>query len=107
MISLRQTESPSEHVKTRSKKMFVRSVAPNKFVVTPKKRGKARRIVNIAVTEAGTIRIECVDKDTGEICPANLYGLHCSHIEAALNRLHANIKRAANRKLKPLGRPNF
>lgn len=97
-IELSQTNDPSPHVRARAKKMYVRSLAPDKFIVTPKAPDKARRVVNISVTTAKRIRIECFDKDTGEVCPANAYGLHCSHAEAALKRLHANIKRNETRR---------
>lgn len=99
MIHLSQTQNPSEHVRNRAKNMWVKTVAPDSYIVKPKEKGKARRVVSLLQDSRG-IRIECVDKATGDPCPANAFGMSCSHVEAALNRLLINIKREANRKLK-------
>lgn len=99
MIHLNDTAQPSEHVRNRARNMWVRTVAPDSYIVKPKERGKARRAVRLLNSSAG-IHIECVDKVTGKECPANLHGMHCAHAEAAINRLLTNVKREANRKLK-------
>lgn len=79
--------------------MWVKTLAPDVFIVKPKEKGKARRAVRLLQSSAG-IHIECVNKETGDLCPANAFGMHCSHAEAAINRLLTNVKREANRKLK-------
>jgi hypothetical protein len=95
MIHLSQIENPSEHVRNRSKRMWVKTVAPDVYIVKPKEKGKARRAVRLLQSGSG-VHIECVNKETGELCPANAFGLHCSHAEAAINRLLINVKREAN-----------
>lgn len=99
MIHLNQTAEPSPHIKERAKRMWTRTIAPDTFIVKPKEKGKARRVVRLLQSSAG-IHIECIDKATGEVCPANSYGRHCGHAEAALNRLLINVKRQANRELR-------
>lgn len=99
MIHLSQTNEPTPHVRERSKNMWTRTVAPDEYLVKPKEKGKARRVVKLLKNSSG-VYIECKDKNTGEPCPANSYGRHCSHAEAAINRLLINTKREANRKLK-------
>ena len=99
MVHISQTSQVSEHVKTRSKKMWVRSVRPDLYIVKPKEKGKARRTVRILQSSAG-IHIECTDKVTGKVCPANSYGMTCGHVMAVISRILINVKREANRKLK-------
>jgi hypothetical protein len=99
MIHLEQSNNPSEHVRQRSKKMWVRTMAPDFYLVKPKEKGKARRAVRLLQSSAG-VHIECVDRITGDACPANLHGKLCSHAEAAINRLLTNVKRQANKQLK-------
>lgn len=99
MIHLSDTENPSEHVRNRAKNMWVRTVRPDSYVVKPKEKGKARRVVNLLQDSRG-IRIECVDKVTNEPCPANAHRHHCAHAEAAINRLLINVKRAANKEMR-------
>lgn len=100
MISLNQIKGePSDHIKARAKKMWTRTIAPDTFIVKPKEKGKARRVVRLVQTASG-IKIECRDKVTGESCPANAFKIPCSHVEAAINRLLINVKREANRRLK-------
>lgn len=82
--------------------MWVRTVAPDSYIVKPKDKGKARRVVNLLQDSRG-IRIECVDKVTGEACKANQFGMHCGHAEAVINRILINAKRQANRKAKAEG----
>ena len=99
MIHLSDTAHTSERVRSRAKNMWTRTVAPDLYIVKPKEKGKARRAVRLLQSSSG-VYIECLDKDTGEPCPANAYGRHCAHAEAAINRLLINVKREANRKLK-------
>jgi len=93
MIGISTTNHPSDHIQQRAKKMKVRTLTPFTYLVTPREPGKARRVVHLDKADGETIKIECCDYDTGEVCPANSYSLHCSHVEAALKRLMANIKR--------------
>jgi hypothetical protein len=99
MIHLNQTAEPSPYIRERAKKMWTRTLAPDTFIVKPREKGKARRVVKLMHNSSGVF-IECVDKITNEPCKANQFGMHCSHAEAALNRLLINVKREANRKLK-------
>ena len=99
MIHLSQTQNPSERIRNRAKNMWVRTVSMDSYIVKPREKGKARRLVRLLQNSQG-ISIECVDKVTGESCPANAFKMHCSHAEAAINRLLTNVKREANRKLK-------
>lgn len=103
MIHLSQTQNPTEHVRNRAKRCWVRTLAPDSYLVKPKEKGKPRRVVSLLQDSRG-IRIECVDKATGEPCPANAHGRHCAHSEAAINRLLTNVKREANRKLKQVNK---
>lgn len=100
MISLQQTLKPSPHIRERSRRMFVRTATPETFIVTPKDKEKVRRLVRFTVTSGRSIKIECMDRDSLEPCPANAFGSMCSHVNAAIRQLHANIKRAENRKRK-------
>lgn len=99
MVHLSQTANPSDYVRNRAKKMWVRTIALDSYIVKPKEKGKPRRVVNLLQGSRG-ITIECVEKATGKPCPANQFGRSCGHVEAALNRLLINIKREANRKQK-------
>lgn len=99
MISLNATLNPSEHVVKRSRNMWVKTIAPDEYVVKPREKGKARRVVRFIKTQQG-IKIECRDRNSGEQCPANAFKLPCSHVEAAITRLLINTKRKQNRKSK-------
>lgn len=99
MIHLSDTEQPSEHVRSRAKNMWIRTLAPDLYLVKPKEKGKARRAVRLLQSSSG-VYIECTDKASGEPCPANVRGKHCAHAEAAINRLLINVKRQANKQLK-------
>lgn len=99
MIGLNATLNPSEHVRSRAKNCWVRTVAPDRFIVKPKEKGKARRVVSFIKTQQG-IKIECRDLRTGELCPANSFRRACGHVEASINRLLANNKRRENRERK-------
>ena len=99
-ITLAQISNPSAHVKERSKRMWTKTLNPQTYLVRPKQRGKAKRIVTISRTGNGLIKVDCYDKDTGDTCPANRFNLLCAHANAAMNRLLINSKRAANRKAK-------
>jgi hypothetical protein len=94
MIHLNDTEQPSEHVRNRAKNMWIRTLAPDHYIVKPREKGKARRAVRLLSS------IECSDNATGKPCPANINGRHCAHVEAAINRLLINVKRQANKQLK-------
>lgn len=93
MIAATQANEPSPHIKRRSRLMSVKTLSPFTYLITPKEAGKARRVVHLDRTDAGVIKIECCDKDTGDVCPANNFGMLCSHVEAALRRLLVNAKR--------------
>lgn len=86
----------SEHVRERAKNCWVKTLDPHTFVVRPKSGGKAKRVVRIE-SRGQRIVIECVDKDTGEPCPANRFKLLCGHANAAITRLIANVKRQETR----------
>lgn len=99
MIHLSDTVNPSEHVRNRAKNCWVRTLAPDRYIVKPKDKGKVRRVVRL-LQSSGGVYIECSDAVTGKPCQANVTGKHCAHSEAAINRLLTNVKREANRKLK-------
>lgn len=80
MIHLNDTNQVSEHVRNRSRNMWVRTLAPDHYLVKPKEKGKARRAVRL-LQSSGGVYIECSDAVTGKPC-------------------QANVKREANRKLK-------
>ena len=88
--------SVSDHVRERSKAMWTKTLDPHTYLVRPKSGGKAKRVVRIE-RRGKRIAIECVDKDTGEPCPANRFKLMCSHANAAITRLLTNVKRQQNR----------
>lgn len=90
MIHLTRTASPSDHVKLRARLMRVEPLAHDLYIVTPEP-GKAERMVHIDVSSEGEINIECVDNVSGEVCLANNYGKHCSHVEAAIQLLFAMV----------------
>lgn len=102
MIHLNDTNRVSEHVRHRSRNMWVRTLAPDHYLVKPREKGKARRAVRL-LQSSGGIYIECSDAATGKPCQANVTGKHCAHAEAAINRLLINVKRQANRRLKQAG----
>lgn len=99
MIHLNDTNKVSQHVRNRSLKMWVKTLAPDHYIVKPREKGKARRAVRLLQSSAG-VYIECSDAVTGKPCQANVTGKHCSHAEAAINRLLINVKRQANKQLK-------
>ena len=79
LIHLSDTANPSDHVRNRAKRMWTRTVSMDTYIVKPKEKGKARRVVKLLQSSAG-IRIECTDKVTGETCPANsLETYSCRH----------------------------
>jgi hypothetical protein len=92
MISAQQSNSPSPHVLRRAKRMHVRTLSPFTYLVIPEP-GKAVRVVTLDRSDTGVIKIECVDRETGEVCPANSFSKHCAHVEAALRRLLINAKK--------------
>jgi hypothetical protein len=79
--------------------MWVRTLAPDSYIVKPREKGKARRAVRL-LQSSGGVYIECSDAITGKPCLANVTGKHCAHVNAALNRLLVNVKRQANKQLK-------
>lgn len=94
MIALQQTNEPSPHIKQRARTMRVRTIAFDSYVVTPREEGKAKRLVQFDMSNQGVVRVECVKQDgTGELCEANSFSKHCAHVEAAIRRLTANIKK--------------
>lgn len=99
MIHLSNTQTPSEHVRNRAKNTWVRTLAPDLYLVKPKEKGKARRAVRILSSGSG-VYFECSDKATGKPCPANSFGKECGHVEAVINRILINEKRRANKQLK-------
>jgi hypothetical protein len=99
MIHLNDTAKVSDHVRARSLKMWVKTLALDHYIVKPREKGKARRAVRLLSSSSG-VYIECSDNATGKPCPANINGRHCAHVEAAINRLLTNVKRQANKQLK-------
>jgi hypothetical protein len=100
MIGIATTNNPSDHVQKRAKHMKVKTLTPFTYRVTQSEPDKPTRVVHLDKADGDTFKIECYDPDTGESCPANQYGLHCSHCEAALRRLLANAKRQETREQK-------
>lgn len=94
MISAKQTETPTNHVRKRAKLMHVRTLSPFTYLVIPEP-GHRPKIVHFdACQETGVVRIECYDRENGKGCEANHFSRHCSHVESAIKRLLANAKRA-------------
>jgi len=93
MIPLQRTSDPSPHVRRRSKTMRVKTLAFDSYEVSPREPGKDKRLVQFDMSDTGVVKIECVKIGIGEVCEANTFNRHCSHVEAALRRLTQNIKR--------------
>ena len=91
LISISQTNEPSLHICRRARAMWVKTLAFDSYVITPRETGKTKRLVQFDISEQGVVKIECVAVGTGEVCPANSYSHHCSHVEAAIRRLERNI----------------
>ena len=102
MIAPITLNDPSPHVKARGRKCRVKTLAFDTYLVTPPEEGKLKRTVHFDVSEAGTVRIECVAMETGEVCEANAFAKMCSHVEAATRRLEQNIKKEQARQDKAL-----
>lgn len=103
MIPLTVTNNPSPHIRHRAKTMRVRALAFDSYLVTPREPDKPRRLVQFDMSNQGVVKVECVAEKVGELCPANAYGKPCSHVEAAIRRLTANIKKLSDPK-KPVER---
>jgi hypothetical protein len=104
MLVLTATNDPSPHIKRRARTMRVRTIAFDSYVVTPREEGKAKRLVQFDMSNQGVVRVECVKQDgTGELCEANAFSKPCAHVEAAIRRLAANIKKLSDPK-KPIER---
>lgn len=99
MIGLKETQEPSEHIRNRSKSMFVKTIGYGEFRVTPRELGKVKRIVTFHLSARG-VSISCQEEDSGDDCPANGFRRHCSHVEAAIKRLLANEKRRKTKEKK-------
>lgn len=101
MLAIQSTNDPSPHVRRRAKTMKVKTLAFDSYLVTPKEPGKATRLVQFDMSDAGVVKVECVKQDgTGEVCEANVYSKPCSHVEAAIRRLMKNVaklEKAENR----------
>lgn len=100
MIAATAINEPSPHVKSRGRKMRVKTLAFDSYLVTPPEPGKLKRLVHFDVSEAGVVKIECVAPETGEVCEANNFSKMCSHVESAVRRLEQNIKREEKRQAK-------
>jgi hypothetical protein len=94
VLAISATNDPSPHIRQRSKRMRVKTLAFDSYLVTPPEKGKAKRLVQFDMSEQGVVKVECVKQDdTGEVCEANVFSKHCSHVEAAIRRLSENIKK--------------
>lgn len=100
MIAATAINEPSPHVRRRGRACRVKTLDYDSYVVTPPEPGKDKRAVHFDVSEVGVVKIECVSMVTGEVCPANSFSKHCSHVEAAVRRLERNIKREEKRQAK-------
>lgn len=99
MIAATAINEPSPHVRRRGRACKVKTVAFDSYEVTPPEQGKAKRFVHFDVSEdTGAVKIECVDRSTGEVCEANSFSRMCSHVQAAVLRLERNIKREQSRQ---------
>lgn len=99
MIALQQTNNPSPHIKQRARTMRVRTLAFDSYIITPREEGKAKRLVQFDMSNQGVVKVECVKQDgTGDLCEANSFSRHCAHVEAAIRRLTANIKKLSEPK---------
>lgn len=92
MISAQQANDPSPHVLSRARRFHVRTLSPFTYLIIPEP-GRAVRVVTLDRSDEGVIKIECVDRESGDVCPANSFSHTCSHVEAALRRLLINAKR--------------
>lgn len=72
-------EYASAHVASRARNCFVRRLAPDRFIVTPREPDKTRRLVTFRLRPGGRLLARCEDFYTGEMCPANAHGLLCGH----------------------------
>lgn len=83
--------------------MRVKTLAFDSYLVTPREPDKPKRLVQFDMSNQGVVKVECVAEGVGELCPANSFSKHCSHVEAAIRRLTANIKKLSDPQ-KPIER---
>lgn len=91
MIRTARTNSPSAHVKKRSKTMKGRTLGPGEFRIIPSEPGKAVRIVRFHTDDdTEEVFIECYSEADGSDCPANGHARLCSHAFKAISLLLKN-----------------
>jgi hypothetical protein len=93
MIGTGKTNSPTHHVKKRSKTMKGRTLGPGEFRIVPSEPGKAIRIVQFHQYEKGDIQIDCFEEGSNISCPGNAHGRLCSHVFKAIALLLDGQKR--------------
>lgn len=99
MLALSATNDPSPHIRRRARTMRVKTLAFDSYLVTPREPGKAKRLVQFDLSDAGVVKVECVKQnEAGELCEANAFSKPCAHVEAAIRRLTANIKKLSDPK---------
>lgn len=99
MIALSQARNPSQYVRLRARSMWVRARRGGlEWVVIPKQKHKARRLVRFSRRETGVIVIECNDYHTNAPCKANEFSRLCSHAERVLMQIEVNEKRRQKRE---------
>src|ERR1051325_8329307 len=80
----RNTETQaSADVTARSRKCFVKRLAIDKYLVTPRPYSKTRRLV-IFTLRYGKMFATCEDYYSGESCQANQFKSLCYHVLCAL-----------------------
>lgn len=96
MVTLKD-QTVSNNVAAKARNTFVRKLAPNKYLVTPKHRSKTRRLVSFEV-RSGQLMARCEDAYAPyEPCPANAFGVLCSHCVAAYRRAEINARKEQKR----------
>lgn len=79
------TEShPSQHVLDRARHSFVRRLAADRYLVTPKEPEKTRRLVTFTLRGNHLFAHCCNYYKPEEQCPANQFQQLCCHVEKAL-----------------------
>ena len=100
MIEITEIGNVSERVAGRAKACFVRRLAVDRFVVTPRQFSKTRRLITFDLRPGGRMLASCVDfYNPDEPCPANYHGLLCGHVlkavQHAMRLAHRHEQKAA------------
>lgn len=86
-------EIASARVTGRARDCFVKRLAADKFLITPKAPNKTRRLVSFDLRPGNRLLARCEDYYSGEDCLANAHGLLCGHVLKAVQHATQLAKR--------------